>query len=73
MTDTNTGESLQDGFAQFVHAAQELEASYASLKQRASAVDVELQETNTALQHALAERDAMFSALPIGVVALLPK
>jgi len=70
VTDTNTGESLQDGFAQFVHAAQELEASYASLKQRASAVDVELQETNTALQQALAERDAMFSALPIGVVAL---
>lgn len=63
-------ETLKDGFQRFVHVAQELEASYASLKQRASAVDVELQETNRALAQSLAEREAMFSALPIGVASL---
>ncbi|MCK5943632.1 MAG: hypothetical protein KAI24_16740 [Planctomycetes bacterium] len=63
-------EILKDGFARFVQAAQELEASYAALKQRAEAVDIELQQTNRALEQSLAEREAMFSALPIGVVAL---
>jgi signal transduction histidine kinase len=61
---------LQDGFAQFVTAARELEAGYAALKQRAAAVDLQLQVSNRALQQSLAEREAMFSALPIGVVAL---
>ncbi|MGC6489332.1 MAG: ATP-binding protein [Planctomycetota bacterium] len=63
-------ETLQDGFARFVHAAEELEASYASLRRRAASVDVELQETNAKLEQALAERDGMFAALPIGLVAL---
>lgn len=61
---------LEDGFERFVQAAQELEASYASLKQRAAAVDVELQQTNRALAQSLAEREAMFSALPVGVASL---
>lgn len=33
-------ETLKDGFEQFVHVAKELESSYASLKQRAEAVDL---------------------------------
>jgi signal transduction histidine kinase len=61
--------SLQAGFAQFVAAARELEASYAALKARAHAVDVELQASNQRLQQALLERDAVFAALPIGLVA----
>ena len=61
-------EVLQDGFARFVHAAEELEASYASLRQRAASVDDELQQTNAKLEQALAERDGMFAALPIGLV-----
>jgi signal transduction histidine kinase len=61
--------SLQAGFAQFVAAARELEASYAALRARAAAVDVELQASNRRLQQALAERDAVFAALPIGLVA----
>lgn len=63
-------ETLQAGFAQFVHAAEELEASYASLRLRAASVDDELQQTNLKLEQALAERDGMFAALPIGLVAL---
>lgn len=61
---------LKDGFAKFVTAARELEAGYAALKQRAEAVDLELQASNRALQQSLAEREAVFSALPIGLVAL---
>jgi len=63
-------EILRDGFAQFVTAARELEAGYAALKKRAAAVDLELQASNRALQQSLAEREAVFSALPIGLVAL---
>lgn len=63
-------EILQDGFARFVTAATELEASYAALKSRAEAVDVQLQESNQRLQQSLAERETMFSALPIGLLAL---
>ena len=61
---------LKDGFAQFVTAARELEAGYAALKKRAAAVDLQLQASNKALEQSLAEREAMFAALPIGVVAL---
>jgi signal transduction histidine kinase len=67
---SSSHESLHDGFARFVHAAEELEASYASLRQRAASVDDELQATNAKLEQALAERDGMFAALPIGLVAL---
>lgn len=63
-------EILRDGFAQFVTAARELEAGYAALKKRAAAVDLELQASNRALQQSLAEREAVFSALPIGLVSL---
>jgi signal transduction histidine kinase len=62
-------EILKDGFARFVAAASELEASYAALKTRAEAVDVQLADSNRALQQSLAEREAMFAALPIGLVA----
>ncbi len=61
---------LEQGFAQFVAAARELERGYAALKARADAVDVELRAANEALQQALAERDAVFAALPVGVVEL---
>ncbi len=63
-------ELLNAGFAQFVAAARELERGYATLKARADAVDLELRESNRALQQALTERDAVFAALPIGLVAL---
>lgn len=63
-------ERLHRGFAEFVAVARELERSYAELKARTAAVDLELQATNRALQRALGERDAVFAALPIGLVAL---
>lgn len=63
-------DSLRDGFAQFVTAARELERSYAALKERAAAVDLELQQVNRALQTSLAEREAVFAALPIGLVVV---
>lgn len=63
-------EQLHAGFAQFVAAARELERSYAHLKERAAAVDLELQQTNAALHEALQERDAVFAGLPIGIVVL---
>lgn len=63
-------QQLHDGFRHFVAAAAELERSYAALKERAEAVDAELRQSNTALQGALQERDAVFAALPIGVVVL---
>lgn len=66
----NEQESLRDGFEQFVTAARELEAGYAALKKRAAAVDLQLQASNRALQQSLAEREAVFSALPIGLVSL---
>ncbi|MBL8756221.1 MAG: hypothetical protein JNK15_23200 [Planctomycetes bacterium] len=59
---------LHEGFAQFVAAARDLERSYGELKARASAVDLELRATNQALQQAVAERDAMFAAMPLGLV-----
>lgn len=63
-------EVLQAGFAEFVAVARELERSYDELKARVAAVDLQLQASNRALQQSLAEREAMFTALPIGVVAL---
>jgi len=61
---------LQQGFDQFIAAAQELERGYSQLKQRVAAVDVELQQTNRALERSLREREAIFAALPIGLVAV---
>lgn len=61
---------LQQGFARFVAVADDLQRSYAALQARAAAVDLELQATNRALQHALAEREAIFAALPLGLVAV---
>lgn len=63
-------ERLQQGFEQFIAAARELERSYVELKQRTAAVDLELQATNRALQATLREREAIFAALPIGLVAV---
>ncbi|MBL8723065.1 MAG: hypothetical protein JNK49_03425 [Planctomycetes bacterium] len=63
---------LQQGFAQFVAAAGELERSYQALQARAAAVDLELQSTNLALQQALAEREAIFAALPLGLLLVAP-
>jgi signal transduction histidine kinase len=62
--------TLQQGFEQFITAAQELERGYAELKLRAETVDLELQATNRALQQSLQEREAIFSALPIGLVTI---
>ncbi len=61
---------LQAGFAEFVAAARELERSYAALKTRADAVDLELGAANSALQQAITERDAVFAALPVGLTVL---
>lgn len=61
---------LQQGFEHFIRAAQDLEHGYAELRARAAAVDLELQATNRALQRSLAEREAIFAALPIGLVAV---
>ncbi|MCB9877719.1 MAG: ATP-binding protein [Planctomycetes bacterium] len=61
---------LRESFASFVAAARELEQSYAALRTQAAAVDLQLQESNRALQQSLAEREAMFAALPIGLVSL---
>jgi signal transduction histidine kinase len=63
-------ERLQQGFEQFIVAARELEQSYVELKQRTAAVDLELQATNRKLQASLHEREAIFAALPIGLVAV---
>ena len=62
--------TLQAGFDQFIAAARELEQSYAELKARAAAVDLELQATNRALQRSLQEREAIFAALPLGLVTV---
>ncbi|MEO6597261.1 MAG: hypothetical protein ABIP94_21165, partial [Planctomycetota bacterium] len=61
---------LQQGFEQFIAAAGELERSYSELKQRADLIDLELQATNRALSQSLAEREAIFSALPLGLVSV---
>lgn len=61
---------LQAGFAAFVAAAQGLERSYQQLRARAEAVDLELQATNEALQRMLQEREAVFAALPLGLIAV---
>jgi signal transduction histidine kinase len=61
---------LRAGFAAFTAAAARLEDSYARLQTRAAAIDHELQATNRALQQALVEREAIFRALPLGIVAL---
>ena len=61
---------LQESFASFVAAARELEQSYAALRVQAAAVDLLLQQSNRALQQSLAEREAIFAALPIGLVSL---
>ncbi len=60
---------LRAGFDAFIEASHRLEQRYAELKARAAAVDEQLQATNRRLQQALLERDAIFAALPLGVVA----
>ncbi len=60
---------LRAGFDAFIEASQRLEQRYAELKTRAAAVDEQLQAANRCLQQAVAERDAIFAALPLGVVA----
>jgi len=67
---SSSAQRLEQGFAQFVAAARELERGYAALKTRADAVDVELRAANAALQQSLAEREAVFAVLPIGVCEL---
>lgn len=62
-------DELRAGFAAFIAASRRLEAGYAELRARAAAVDAELASTNRRLQQALAERDAIFAALPLGVIA----
>lgn len=68
MTDNEL--QLRQGFEQFVAAARELENGYRELKARVAAVDLELQETNRALQRSLDEREAVFAAMPIGLVTV---
>lgn len=61
---------LRRGFEQFVAVARELETGYRDLKARVASVDLELQETNAALQQSLDEREAVFAAMPIGLVTV---
>ncbi len=65
-----TDRDLQDGFASFVDAARRLEESYSALKLRAAEIDVQLARANAQLEATLQEREAVFAALPVGVVAL---
>lgn len=60
---------LCSGFAAFIAASRRLEESYAELRQRAAAVDLELAATNRRLELALQEREAIFGALPLGLLA----
>lgn len=61
---------LRAGFDAFIAASQRLEQSYAELKARARSVDLQLQATNATLATTLRERDAIFAALPIGLLEL---
>ncbi|MFO1076867.1 MAG: histidine kinase dimerization/phospho-acceptor domain-containing protein [Planctomycetota bacterium] len=61
---------LQEGFAQFVAVARELESGYRDLKARFDAIDLELQHSNAALRAALDEREAIFAAMPLGLVSV---
>jgi signal transduction histidine kinase len=60
---------LRMGFDAFIEAARRLEQSYAALKVRADAVDLQLAEANRALDRTLTEREAIFAALPMGLMA----
>lgn len=60
---------LSEGFAAFLDAAHRLERSYAALKARAEAVDLELARTNAELARTLEEREQVLAALPVGVLA----
>lgn len=66
-------QELQSGFASFVEAAHRLEQSYAALKTRAAEIDTQLSVANERLASTLAEREAVFHALPVGVIALGPE
>ena len=61
---------LREGFDAFIEAAKCLEESYSALKARAEEVDLRLAETNQRLESALDERETLFRALPIGLLAL---
>lgn len=61
---------LRAGFEAFVQASERLEQGYYQLKARAAAVDLQLRTTNARLQQALGEREAMFAALPVGLLAV---
>ena len=65
----NTDSDLRAGFDAFIEASHRLEQRYAELKARAAAVDEQLQATNQRLAQTVAERDAIFAALPLGVIA----
>lgn len=60
---------LRQGFETFVDAACRLEDSYRELKSRAAKIDLELAASNAKLAATLREREAVFSAMPVGVVA----
>ncbi|MHC5064474.1 MAG: sigma 54-interacting transcriptional regulator [Planctomycetota bacterium] len=64
---------LRQGFETFVEAACRLEDSYKELKSRADKIDLELAATNAKLAATLREREAVFSAMPVGVVARDPE
>lgn len=61
---------LRQGFDAFIDAARRLETSYRDLRKRAEAMDLELNETNRRLETALDEREALFRALPLGLVVV---
>ena len=61
---------LRQGFESFMEASGRLEKSYSELRARAEAIDLELAVTNEKLAATLSEREAVFSAMPVGVAAL---
>ena len=67
-TDLDPGE-LAAALQRFSAAARRLDAGWAALQERARAIDLELRATNEKLARALAERDRLLEALPLGVLA----
>lgn len=61
---------LHEGFRAFVDASRRLEQSYAALKQRAEAIDLELAATVRRLEQTLHEKETILRSLPVGVLAV---
>lgn len=65
-------DELRAGFREFIAAAARMEESHARLAARAERIDRELAASNARLESALAERESLLSALPVGVLVVDP-